>query len=87
MEVAAEHAEGERDSARQEMIEGLFLDWIGLQPGYVAPRHPQLSLAVEAHPADAAPSRAHQAAVPAGQASDGALVLRYNQLGVRRQRI
>ena len=69
VEIAAQHAEGQRVGAGQHVEEGLFLDRVALQAGHVAPGHAQLAVLVEAHLADAAPPGADQAAVPAGQAA------------------
>ena len=69
VEVAAQHAEGERGGAGKDVKKGLLLDRIALECGDVAPGDQQPAALVEAHPADAPPAISNQAAVPAGHAA------------------
>jgi hypothetical protein len=73
MEVAAQHAEGERVGAGQRVEEGLLLHRIALQCGDVASGDQQPATLVEAHPADAPPALPNEAAVPAGDAAECAV--------------
>ena len=79
VEITAEHAEGEGDGPGQEVVEGFFLDRVGVETGDIAPGDAQLPAVVEAHLADAAPTRTDQAAVGAGGAAQGAIRLGNDQ--------
>jgi len=63
VEIAAQHAKGQRILAGVQVIERLLLDGVYLETGDVAPGYIQHTAAVEAHLADAAPSIPHQAAM------------------------
>jgi len=69
------------------MRKRLLFHRVNLQPGGVAPRHAQLTVAIEAHLANAAPSGADPAAVRAGQAAHSILFLRFHQSAGDRKRI
>ncbi len=71
VKIAAQHAKGEGVCARQEVIERLLFDRVGLQASHVTPRNAQLAALVKAYLADAAPPILHQAAVGAGCAAHG----------------
>jgi hypothetical protein len=87
MEIAPEHAEGERGAARQHMVERLLFHRVRLQPGHIAPWRIQPTCAVEAHMANPAPPRTDKAAVATRHATDRAVLLRLGQLGFRGQYI
>ena len=73
MEVAPQHAEGERVGAGEDVEVGLLLHRIALQAGDVAARNPERAALVEADAADAAAAVTDQAAVATGHAADGAV--------------
>jgi hypothetical protein len=73
VEIAAQHAEGERVGAGQDVEIRLLLHRIALQGGDVAAGDPEGALVVEADAADAAPPLTDEAAVAAGDAAYGAV--------------
>ena len=68
MQIAAEHAEGQRIRTRQGVKERLLLGRIALQSRNVIDGHAQVSVFIEANFADAALAGLYQAAMPAGVA-------------------
>jgi hypothetical protein len=87
MEVAAQHSERERVAARETVEERLFLGGVGLQRRDVAGRSQQRPFLIEAHLADAAAPRLHEAAMPAGEAAHRAVREALDQLGFANPRI
>src|SRR5260221_3713695 len=71
--VAAQHTEAHRPAAGQRMEEWLFLDGIELESADIPPGDVELSIAIEADPADAIFSGADDAAVTAGEALEFAV--------------
>src|SRR6266849_857923 len=65
VQVASEHAHGERVRAREDMEEGLLLRRVALQGAHVAVRHQQGAALVVAHLADASQPVQDQALVGA----------------------
>src|SRR5207302_9324716 len=69
VEVAPQHAEGERVRAGEGVEERLLLGGSALQRGQVSYWRVEESDLVEAHLADAAPARFDETAMPAGEAA------------------
>ena len=69
MEVAPQHAEGERVRPGQCVEEGLFLGRIALQRGHVPSRHVENAVLIEAYLADAAATGLYETAMSAGEAA------------------
>ena len=74
MQVAAEHAEAERGSARAHVVEGLLLDGVALHRLHVPPRHIQLAVTMEADLTDSGLAFGYRTAVAAGVTAYAAIV-------------
>src|SRR3954467_8248582 len=70
MQIAAKHAETERQRAGARVKEGLLLDRIALDATHVTPRHPQMAAAIDADFADADGALWNRAFVPARVTAD-----------------
>ena len=80
MEIAAEHAEAERQRAGMGVEERLLLDRIALHAADVAIRHVQHAAAIEAHLADAGGAVGNGTRVAARMTAQPAAVDRLDQL-------
>jgi hypothetical protein len=74
MEIAAQHPEGEGIAAGVNVVERLFLDRIALRAGHVTEGDAKLAGLVETDFADAAAAFGYQAAVPAGDTANAAIL-------------
>ena len=79
MVIAAEHAEGEGVAAGEDVEEGLLFDRVAGERADVAVGDEERAVVVEAHAADAVAAGLDEAAVPAGEALDVAVVVSLDQ--------
>jgi hypothetical protein len=70
VEIAAEHAEGQRVAAGQDVEEGLFLDRVAGERPDISARGEEDAVGVKAYATDAVSAGLDEATVSAGEAAD-----------------
>src|SRR4051812_16338350 len=83
MQVAAEHAEAERESTRIGVEERLLFDGVALDAGDVSPRHAQPAVVIEAHLAHAERAGRDRTLMPARVTPQAIPIERLDQFGRR----